>query len=551
MPSVLMSLYGIDDLRLIDGSKLSLSATMHNVKEYGSYKTVNNVDSLTTDLDNANTVHLSSGIMFNTEYDSTGNYEKYGPIKGYTVLSRDLTGDYGAFAYGETNSPGRLWTVNGDEISHIPRSGETGQHDPFWLWILIGTERRDVAIVAEGNGSNNQGNTNAYVSLITLGDLVNERLVLNSGTLEMVYGATMDGGSSNVARDHYRLTVGSSGNGCISFNGGNGIIVNQDFAISSGEISSHTGSEISAEPKIKLDLRYRNNQTLTGLIGKITLEFVEEKNSDHGWIPVCSIIVEISIYCTQNGSSFAGTEQTLSSHTYTVMMYIDSGNGDATFSIPAGFTGRDLEFSSYTVNGRSSLDRCIAMSTAENSDGHSGWQGATGIDGGKLNECLHRTYRLSGGFIATLEFTAEGILESDIANNSSVTLKFCIEGNPNAYFAIQIIFDKIMLPTIKGILQSHGSDVYMAFAQNAAGHYSISIPGLEDGTVELAMSGFHEAQFEAIWGEDGKLDVTLETQSRGVVPAFITIYRQDDTDVTAEWFRTVFFIAGPLEDASS
>ena len=182
LPSVLMSLYGIDDLRLIDGSKLSLSATMRNVKEYGSYKTVNGADTLTTSLNDANTVHLSSGIMFNTAYDSTNDYEKYGPIKGYTILSRDLTGDYGAFAYGETNSPGRLWTINGVEIDHISRAGET-KHDPFWLWIITGTERRNVAIVAEGNGNNAQGNTSAYVTLITLGDLVNERLVLNSGTL--------------------------------------------------------------------------------------------------------------------------------------------------------------------------------------------------------------------------------------------------------------------------------------------------------------------------------------------------------------------------------
>ncbi len=536
-PSNLMSLYGMDDLRLIN-TKLSLYATMDEIKKYGSYSST---DTISSSLSEASTIYLSSGLMFNTGYDrdDTG-YETYGPISGYTILDRDLTGGYGAFAYGQCDSSGKFYTTSGTEIAYIDRLSSS-THDAYWLWILMGSEKRTEAIIAEGDGTSSVGTTSTYVDLVTIGDLENERLALWSASLDMVYGASMMENSS-VDVNQYCFTMGSSADGCVSFNNGNGFVIHEDMVATSSTIDNYVASGISAMPRINFDLAYNNAQTLTGLIGTVYLEFIEEKLVGEDYVPICSISVEISIYCIQDADTFGGD--------YTVMMYIESGSGDATFSIPAGFTGLDMEFVGFTVNGRSDLSDCITIATVTNSDGNSGWQGATGMNSGTLTECVGNLYRLSGGFIATLAFEGNNILDTDLS--STLTLSFSIIKNPAVNFNVTIKFDTVELPTIKGIVQNHGTDVYCAVTQNSTGTYSVQISGLTEGVATVTMNGFNEATCTSSWDE-GVLSVGIDTESRGTVPVFVTIYRSDSsvsTDLTAEWFRVVFFIVGPLEDAT-
>ncbi len=551
LPSALMSLYGIEDLRVYDGTEFTLSAMMNGIESYGSYVGYGDDPAVTTSDSPSNSFYMESGLMFNTAYTS-GSTEKYGPISGYTTLIRDVANNGGAFAYGQVDSPGGFVDSDGNIIAYIYRaSGDSPSHDEFWLWVVIGNVKILTSMVASvGSGDS----VTSSFDIMLIGSGTNEKLTLSSASLELVHGITMTD-STPTDENSYRFTVGTDGffkDSSLQ----NGLVIPESF--SSGTNEANTVESVN---NVGMKLEYSSDQSVTGLIGTIILEFLEEEVDDDGVsTPICSIIVEVSLYCIEDTDSFA-SDSASSPTNHQVMIYLDGGRGSTTFCIPSGFKDYAVNLVGYkTYLGEAEADlpedAVVTMKTSANNDGTTGWITAAGNQHGTLDECIGVPAGLTGGYIATLVFSASGITDL----NYRIVLSFTLSEATTKYFTVEIVFGKVLFPAMTGIEHAHGTDVYKSFTQNSTGTYEFTIADITSAeAVEVMMSDFNGAMMTAEVDEENGMTITVSPYSvsgdadpnyRGTVTATVAVFSFVDNDPTATWFVVSVFIAGPVEDAS-
>ncbi|MBR7005505.1 MAG: InlB B-repeat-containing protein [Candidatus Methanomethylophilaceae archaeon] len=475
-PSDMMSLYDIEDLRLIGRSSLDLYSDMHNVKGYGSY--VDSTMAKTSMSNPMNSIKLSAGVMFNTAYDSVddhgGNLEKYGNIRGYTILEHNISDDfYGAFAYGYLGSEGRFMQYKEGLLELIPfvDKVEGPGHDAFKLWTMIGSMKHTVSLVATGDSSDDVLSTDVDGSPITF-ELIRVRdgsaIRYTGASIVMNETSTTFVNSVNSVQgpDDFLLSFGfGSGDGVLTFDEVDGIIVG-------GTIEACDGTGGQDAYKINIRLQYYGNQSYTGRIGEIVLEFQEYMTMNIGGIlvqvPVCTNMVSVGIYCSESKSSFAGATEI--GHDMTILLKESISmpltyEGYGTFVIPYGYQNGILNLDS--VENYSGI--LVEMHTDLNDYGSQGWVGTVG-KGGTLNSCIHKDFALTGAFSATLRFDVSGV--SDLSK--APKLHFVINDGTTNKFSLTIHLEKMPSYTVRFYAQSY--DYPMLDSLQAGGEVTIPVP---------------------------------------------------------------------------
>ncbi len=466
-PSLKYSLYDIYDLRLVDGSRLGISQEVDGIRGYGSYV---KDEVLSTISNPSNTIVSSGGVLFNTGY-SIGDYRMYGPISGYTILSKDISDEfYGAYAYGSQQSVGHFVQIKSglyELIQYVDREGEDGVHDEFRLWTTTGAFKQNRILVATYRGGADavigpeeavimpmsQGNggmmlfTGATVSLDVDLNLVSEndsglQGIQNSDDVCIIVGYGDDVSSEYDGFTKFNYEVGTNPKNYL------GVPITGSFA---GE---YPGSDLKSISRIVIGMWYSSNIPFTGEMGEINLEFQEVIKTfvDNSlvYVPISKTEVVVTLYCVSSPNAFAKdteaeAEEEENKHKITILVDGKSGSGELT--IPDGF--KDSSVSLYDLGGDSDLFDYVEMLTAANKYGTSGWEGTTGA-GGLVSECKDERlyFAMSGSFSARLEFRVSVDDENIDWSSKSLTLYFVITSDDvgssqTRYFVLTISFREI------------------------------------------------------------------------------------------------------------